>query len=257
MGAEGGAGEVGAVMRQGRDERGVGLRNGSGCRSGVILRMAALFLAVSGPLVAWDASADPMSFQVARLGTDAACRNRCVDVITAEGEIDNETASRFVGFLSDNLRDRDLRPMVLIESPGGTVLGAMKLGAVFRKLGAAVMVAGARGSESSRALQLVPADCLSACVYAFMGGKRRLVPPISRLGIHRMVVDTRGTDIFGIEEGERIYGSPDFVAALAAYTKAMGVDPFVIAYAEQVAPEQIHILSRGEIRRWRLGSARP
>lgn len=223
----------------------------------MILGMMALFLAALALLAAQGASANPMNFQIARLGTDAACRNRCVDVITAEGEIDNETAGRFVGFLSDNLRDRDLRPMVLIESPGGTVLGAMKLGAVFRKLGAAVMVAGARGAESSRALQLVPADCLSACVYAFMGGKKRLVPPISRLGIHRMVVDTRGTDIFGMEEGERIYGSPDFVAALAAYTKAMGVDPLVIAYAEQVAPEQIHILSRGEIRRWRLGSARP
>ncbi len=215
---------------------------------------AALILALCG---AAPALADPMSFHVVRIGRDAACRTSCADVILADGEINNDSAADLVRFLTENLRDRDLRPLVLIESPGGTVLGAMKLGAVFRKLGAAVMVAAARGSETSQSLRLVPADCLSACVYAFMGGKKRLVPSISRLGIHRMVVDTRTTSFFGTEEGERIYGSPEFVAALAQYTKSMGVDPVVIAYAEQVAPEEIHILSRGELRRWHLASARP
>lgn len=232
----------------------------TGCRTHELARrLDAVRMACAGLLMlcaASAAAAESMNFQVARIGRDAACRSSCVDVIVAEGEINNDTAGQFVSFLSDNARDPNLRPLVLIESPGGTVLGAMKLGAVFRKLGAAVMVAAARGSDAS-ALHLVPADCLSACVYAFMGGKRRLVPPVSRLGIHRMVVDTRGTDVFGLwGGGERIYGSPEFVGVLSAYTRAMGVDPVVIAYAEQIAPEQIHILSRGEIRRWRLGSAK-
>lgn len=244
-------------MRYGCGGRDIDVMRDAGSRSRGLRRLTASLLTVVGLILPSAAFASAMSFGVARLGTDAACRSRCVDVITAKGEINNETAARFVGFLAENLRDRDLRPLVLIESPGGTVLGAMKLGAVFRKLGAGVVVAGARGSDASRAPRLVPADCLSACVYAFMGGKRRLVPPISRLGIHRMVVDTRGTDFFGFGEGERVYGSPDFVATLAAYTRSMGVDPLVIAYAEQIEPEQIHILSRGEIRRWRLGSAKP
>ncbi len=240
-------GWVGRVMN--RDQAG-----GSRARVCRTIAVPLLMVLGLGGSVAW---ADPMNFAIARVGTDAACRSNCVDVITADGEINNDTAAQFVTFLADNVHDQDLRPLVLIESPGGTVLGAMKLGAVFRKLGAAVMVAGARGTESSRALHLVPADCLSACVYAFMGGKRRLIPPVSRLGIHRMVVDTRSTDFFGNEEGERVYGSPAFVSALADYTKTMGVSPVVIAYAEQIAPEQIHILSRNEIRRWHLGSEKP
>ena len=220
-------------------------------------RWSRILLVLAG--LCWGTAllAEPMSFQIARIGLNGACRGGCVDVILAEGEINNETAGQFVGFLADNLRDRDLRPLVLIQSPGGTVLGAMQLGAVFRKLGAAVMVAAARGTQTSGTLRLVPADCLSACVYAFMGGKKRLVPSISRLGIHRMVVDVHSYSLFGGEESERVYGSPGFVAALASYTRAMGVSPLVIAYAERIAPEAIHILSRGEIKRWRLASAQP
>lgn len=220
-------------------------------------RWSRILLAMAGLCWGTAVLAEPMGFQIARVGLNGACRGGCVDVIVAEGEINNETAGQFVSFLADNLRDRNLRPLVLIESPGGTVLGAMQLGAVFRRLGAAVMVAAARGTQASGSLRLVPADCLSACVYAFMGGKKRLVPSISRLGIHRMVVDLHSYSLFGGEESERVYGSPDFVAALASYTRAMGVNPLVIAYAERIAPEAIHILSQGEIRRWHLASARP
>ena len=88
-----------------------------------------------------------------------------------------------------------------------------------------------------------------------MGGARRLVPTVSRLGIHRMVIDQHSESLFGGEDTARVYGSPEFVAALSAYTRSMGIDPSVIAYAERIPPEAIHILSRSEIRRWRLGSA--
>ncbi|MFM9152903.1 MAG: hypothetical protein ACKOPC_04745, partial [Methylocystis sp.] len=33
---------------------------------------------------------------------------------------------------------------------------------------------------------MISGRCYSACVYALMGGSRRVIPPESRVGVHRM-----------------------------------------------------------------------
>ena len=199
-------------------------------------------------------AAEPMSFHLATVGTKHGCRQACAEVIAAEGEINNDTADNFLAFLSEHLQDQDLRPVILIQSPGGTVVGAMQLGTVFRKIGAAVIVAAARSDGGSNDVRVAPGACLSACVYAFFGGKKRVVPSVSRLGIHRMVINERVRDPSGGMEIERIYGSDDIVNSLSAYTRMMGVDPGVINYAERVSPDSIHIVTPAELARWRLGS---
>jgi hypothetical protein len=50
------------------------------------------------------------------------------------------------------------------------------------------------------------------------------------------------------------YASQDMVTALASYAQLMGVNPAVIRLAEQIPPEEIHILSAADMRRWRLAS---
>ena len=199
---------------------------------------------------------DLMGFRLQTILGKGGCPRDCEEVIVAEGQIDNDTADRFVAFLADHLQDHDLRPLVLIESPGGTVLGAMQLGTVFRQIGAVVIVASALSvGEGDQAL-MVSGACLSACVYAFVGGARRVVPSISRLGIHRMVINERvfGPDGEGTHE---VFGSKDIVSALAAYTRDMGVDPRMIAYAETIAPEELHIVTARELARWRLARRLP
>ncbi len=201
-----------------------------------------------------------MSFQLQSVGGTPACRRgKCVrsapaEVITAQGEIGNETADDFVAFLRSNVGDHDIRPVVMINSPGGTVVGAMKLGLVFRKIGAAVIVARSVEDAEEHA-HVLPGACMSACVYAFFGGTKRVVPSVSRLGIHRMAVYEHERDPAGGEVTTRSFGSNDIVTALSDYTKLMGVNPAVIEYAEQISPESIHIVTPGEIARWRLGSS--
>ncbi len=197
----------------------------------------------------------PMSFRLTTVSGKAGCPKDCADVIAAEGEIDNDTADQFVAFLADHLQDHDLRPVILLESPGGTVVGAMQLGTVFRSIGAAVIVASAQRVGTSEEVRVVPGMCLSACVYAFVGGVRRVVPPISRLGIHRMVINEPVQGSNGTET-QQVFGSRDFVASLSAYTRAMGVDPRMIGFAETIAPEQLHIVTPHEIARWKLGRPR-
>ena len=207
------------------------------------------------------AATEPMAFHLDSIASPTPCKKHCdhavsADVISAEGAITNDTADDFLAFLQQHLRDQDLRPVVLIHSPGGTVVGAMKLGLMFRKIGAAVIVARAVGEQGSDRAHVVPGACMSACVYAFFGGKRRVIPPVSRLGIHRMAIYAHSHDPAGGEQVTRTYGTDDLVTALSDYTKQMGIDPEVIDEAEQIAPESIHIVTTREILRWRLGSPR-
>ena len=67
-----------------------------------------------------------------------------------------------------------MRTVVLLDSQGGYVIASMELGRVFRRIGAATVVAN---------------QCLSACVYAFMGGVKRVAPRGALLGIHRMFAE--------------------------------------------------------------------
>ena len=117
-----------------------------------------------------------------------------------------------------------------------------------------MIVAEAVGDAETQAVRVVPGLCMSACVYAFFGGKKRVIPSVSRLGIHRMVINEEVHDPSGGSMRQQTFGSDDIVSTLADYTKFMGVDPGVIAFAEQIAPESIHIVTPKQIARWRLGS---
>lgn len=233
----------------------------TGRRHGPARRLATAMAGVLGMLfcfgtVAPAAAIEAMSFHLATVSGKSGCPRDCAEVISAEGEIDNDTADRFVAFLADHLKDHDLRPVVLLESPGGTVVGAMQLGAVFRNIGAAVIVASARPDADGEGVHVAPGACLSACVYAFIGGVRRVVPPVSRLGIHRMVITEHVPTASGGTATQQIFGSSEIVSSLAAYTRAMGVDPHMIGFAETIAPDRLHIVTPREIARWRLGRPR-
>jgi hypothetical protein len=86
------------------------------------------------------------------------------------------------------------------------------------------------------AVNLPGARCFSACVYALMGAKKRVVPPSSLVGIHRMFFyeDAVGAAA-GEAGGKRTFGSTEFVARLADYAKAMGVSRDLIYTAENNA----------------------
>ena len=225
----------------------------------LLVLVAALFAWSAG--IAPSFAADPMSFKLDTIVASAPCKHNCgrpvsAEVITAMGEITNNTADDFLAFLNEHLRDQQLRPVVLIHSPGGTVVGAMQLGLMFRKIGAAVIVARAVDEEGSDRARVIPGACMSACVYAFFGGAKRVVPSVSRLGIHRMAIYGTAHDPAGGNISSRSFGTDDIVSALSSYTKMMGVDPAVIEEAEQISPESIHIVTPREIARWRLGSPR-
>ena len=204
------------------------------------------------------AVAQDMAFEMVPFGDSGKCGSRCPEVISAVGEITSATPRAFYNFVSSNIRDPRLRSIVFIHSPGGSVAASMRLGSMFRKTGVAAVVARVarlEGSTGSGGVALPGGRCFSACVYALTGAKKRIVPPPSLVGIHRMSFEEHERDITGLGEVTRkTYGTPDFVAQLANYASAMGVSRDLIYTAEKISPENIHIVTPAELRRWRLGS---
>ena len=221
----------------------------------MISRALVLSVLVACAFVPQVARAAEMTFTLAPVGDPARCRGGCPNVIVAEGEITDATPDAFVNFVQTNVPRGDVRSIVFLNSPGGKVVASMELGRVLRKLGAAAVVARVAASPD-QTTTFGAARCFSACVYALMGGKRRVIPPQSQVGIHRMFTYEAGSDPAGGTTRSRRLDEGSMRDALAKYSNMMGVSPELITYAESTSPDTIHVLSPREIARWRLGSPR-
>lgn len=216
------------------------------------LLVGALILAAAG--AAQNARAGEMNFNIVTIGDQSICGRNCPAIIAAEGEITNRTPDNFVDFLKNNAAQSGVHAIVLLNSPGGKVVASMELGRVFRRLGAAVIVA---RTESSAGGALLSGRCFSACVYALMGGKKRVIPIESEVGIHRMFTyESSGWADGLLGARHRRFDDGGMAAILSRYSGMMGVSPQLISTAERITPDQLHIMSRAEIARWHLAASR-
>lgn len=199
-----------------------------------------------------------MTFRLAPTGNLAKCGSRCTKVIIAEGEIGRSTPERFTRFIRTHMRDRNLRAVIFVHSPGGLVVASMRLGVLFRKLGAAVVVARVQSPGNGKGRTVfTPGRCYSACVYALMGAKKRVVPPQSRLVVHRMFIyEMLGDSTGGPPRRQKTYRNDKLRADLNRYARMMGVSRSVIDAAENTPAGEVRVISQKEIRRWRLGVPR-
>ena len=207
--------------------------------------------------LAWPlgTQAAEMTFQTVQMSPNSVCGNRCVQIIVAEGEITGDTAERFLSFASAGTNQ--LRNVVFLDSPGGNVVGSLRFGKVLRSLGTTVVVARVLPAPYGAPTAMVAARCMSACVYAFMGGSKRVVPPQSKLGIHRMFRKEENYDYDAQAASVRyVYAPDEMVAALSQYSGSMGISPALVARAETISPQSVHIVTRGELHRWHLGSSK-
>lgn len=220
-------------------------------------RLLASFVCAAGLSIAahsagWAQSAPPMTFETVAVGDPARCGRNCVRVIVARGEIVANTPERFLEFVRQvGARDKRMRAVIFVDSPGGLVVSSMRLGVLFRQLGAAAVVG--RVNPAGGPNQFYSATCASACVYALMGAKKRVVPPQSRIVLHRMYALERFGG--GGEESDRLqktYSNRELENRLSRYARTMGVSPEVVRAAESTQPEAIRVVSQAELRRWRL-----
>ncbi|KAF0231103.1 MAG: periplasmic protein-like [Beijerinckiaceae bacterium] len=195
---------------------------------------------------------------------EARCDEReCRRVVVAEGEIGSDAPAQFARFLRQELQVPGLHAMVFLNSPGGNVESALQLGALLHDAGAAVVVGRPtatppttkRRATSVGTLSVVPGHCASACVYALMGAKKRVVPSGARVGVHRMSARMVSRDpASGSTLNSRIFAGSTEINALRSYVSRVGGSQDLISLAESVPHDQIRILSGAEVRKYRLGA---
>lgn len=213
--------------------------------------IATAFFMVGAPVT--KAFAADMTFRLATL-SGGLCGSKCPQAIVANGVIEEGTPDAFVAFAKSASLDGHLRGMILLNSPGGRVVAAMRLGQIFRQLRVSIAIAGYK--EVGQRAGPTTGHCMSACVYLMMGGVKRVVPPDSQVGIHRMSATGYGdTQPHTSASPSIAYADENMVNSLAHYAAQMGVDPTLIRTAETIPPETIRILTAAEIRGWHLSTA--
>ena len=125
---------------------------------------------------------------------------------------------------------------VWLASGGGDVDAAMELGRLFRTLGVYTIVG--RNDQ-----------CVSACVFAFMGGERRMVS--GQLGIHRPYFPTTQ------ESADRRQRFRHLQRTLRDYIEEMDFPPSFYEAVMLVPPEAMKILDPADLKRFYLQGISP
>jgi hypothetical protein len=206
-----------------------------------------------------DQSALPMRFALHQESPADGCGATCRRLVAASGMITADTPRDFDNFV----RSHDVRgATVVLDSKGGSVLGAIALGRAIRGLGLSTTVGRIReqvGREAaSRRARVWPrAECQSMCPFVLLGGVSRSVPPEARVLVHQIWLGDRRDDATAAS-----YSAEDLVLVqhdigkLMQYTMDMGGGAELLEVALRIPPwEPMRMLSRDELKRTRLDNA--
>jgi hypothetical protein len=217
-----------------------------------IRHLLSALIALATGLVAPPA-AEAMTFSLARLQGQGLCKPDCPMVIFANGAITAESPNEFAAFLTRTPDIAGVRSAIMINSPGGQVVGAMLLGLMRKELKMTTFVAQPVVDTSGNAVAIRSARCYSACTYALMGARVRIVPDGSQVGVHRMHSFNYARDPADNRyETRHIFAPAAQVEILRRYTQIVGIDSRLVDIAESVDPTAIRVLTPAEMRALRV-----
>ena len=231
------------------------MRHVTSLRSGrlALFRAAAFCLALPGLLAVVGAPAYagavmeerklPMRF------TWIACEPNCRGWIGAVGVITGDTVKDFDEFA----RGRELAgATVVLDSSGGSVNDAIRMGRRWRKMGLLTTVGTTVELLTPSGLKpaVVPqAYCESMCVFLLLAGKTRFVPDQAHVRVHQIWMGDRADD-----PRAATYTAQDLmiverdIGRLAKYTFDMGGTGDLLSLSLNVPPwEELHELTPDEL----------
>ncbi|MBS0532786.1 MAG: hypothetical protein JSR72_01895 [Proteobacteria bacterium] len=232
------------------------------------LAAAALFAAgVTTPAGA-DNRTLPMRFELRMEGPAAQCGLDCATYVSAAGAITADSPRDFKSFMqSATANGHNLKgATVVMDSDGGSVLGAIALGREIRSARLSTMVGRVvdiadqpKGSKVPRAKLSPYADCESMCAFVMLGGIKRSVPSEARVMVHQIWLGDRREDPTAAN-----YSAEDLVLVqrdigrLARFTEDMGASMDLLDLALRIPPwEPLHVMSRDELTNTRLATEGP
>lgn len=235
---------------------------------------AAVAIAVlwAGPMLAqtpteWrpDLSA-PMQFHMASTGGNClTCR-----FISAQGIITRKTPEEFIKFIDNNGLNDLSSTNIHLNSPGGHLDAALEFGRIIRETGAGTVVAESAGflgdwGIDDRFLDSDQPSCLSACVFAFVGGTTRYAiqgegseytgfQKTGPLGVHQFASHSgaRATtqDALALQSADQ-----SRISGLMGYVSDMDVSADLLVLMLRTPNTQMRLLTNDEVRDLRLHNA--
>jgi hypothetical protein len=212
----------------------------------------------------------PMRFTLYADGSSETCASACRSLIAASGMITADTARQFSAFVRDNALQvqvsRELGGQqagqpgatVVLESDGGSVLGALDLGRTIRRFGFATTVGRVVERRTTAFMKygetIARADCQSMCTFVLLAGVQRRVPPEARVLVHQIWLGDRREDAVASNyTAEDLVVVQRDIGSILQYTLEMGGDPELVELSLKVPPwEPMRALTRDEIRRTKL-----
>jgi hypothetical protein len=200
----------------------------------------------------------PMRFVMASESASGACAGKCRQLISAAGMITSETPRQFLTFVQENALQGAKGVSVVLESDGGSVIGALEFGRAIRRMafdttvGHVVERQGRNGAKYSEVTSR--ADCQSMCAFVLLGGVQRQVPPDARVLVHQIWLGDRRDDAMAANyTAEDIVVVQRDIGSIMQYTAEMGGDMELMGLSLKVPPwEPMRALTREELRRTRL-----
>ncbi len=209
-----------------------------------------------------------MQFALRLQGPAKTCGRHCRLLVVARGAITADSAAEFEAFARQAAKTHKLNgALVVLESEGGSVHGAIKLGRAMRALDLDTTVGhvtdldsakpGKNASGLKRARISPRAYCESMCAFVLLAGVHRSVPHEAQVMVHQIWLGDRRSDPTAAN-----YSAEDLVLVqrdigrLARYTRDMGASIDVLDLALRIPPwEPMHRLTRAEIERARVATA--
>ena len=227
---------------------------------GLLLACLALAPVTLASAVPQERPLSAMRFELKREGPSDVCRERCRVWVFASGLITPDTARELDRFARAN----EVRGATLVlDSNGGSVVGAMALGRMVRSLGLTTTIGkpmilpGDRGEP--RIGVSAQASCESMCAFVLLAGVRRYVLPESRVLVHQIWLGDRRDDataaIYSAEDVSLVQRD---IGRIVKYVQEMG-GSFDLLEATLRAPpwERLRVLSKDELRRMSLDMTEP
>jgi hypothetical protein len=211
-------------------------------------------------------NSSPMRFTLYADGSQETCAASCRTLIAASGMVTADTARQFIAFVRDNALQAppgghqagQPAATVVLESDGGSVLGALDLGRAIRRFGFATTVGRVverRATAFVKYGDTIPrADCQSMCTFVLLAGVQRHVPADARVLVHQIWLGDRREDaVASSYTAEDLVVVQRDIGSILQYTMDMGGDVELVQLSLKVPPwEPMRALTREEIRRTKL-----
>ena len=169
--------------------------------------------------------------------------------IAIDGSIPPDAGQLFQQYVETH-KFAGLSLTIALNSEGGSLTGAIRLGRVIRSLGMKTRIAKTVPNENWHTE--AKGVCLSACAYAFLGGVFRSANA-GEYGLHQFYTDALLKDPNG-----KVFTPVDFsiqqalTGLLLAYVIEMGIKAELVVAANKTAPTEMNLLTREELAEFRV-----